>query len=945
MIRRTRRQQRFDPGPGTAPAQELHPVAAPRWVGPLFAALVVYTCTITVWMLCGFGGPTVTHYVALLSDMPAALISTTIAAVTARHSARGALRSAWIALAAAQGLYFIGTAIGVSSWLGGQDPFPGPADLFYCAFYPALALAALAFIRAYAVPVAWVQLALDAAIFVVGFGAFFWFLVIRPAAAGPGMDFLKQALSLAYLGLDCLLLLMLGVLLITSTGAARGRRVPALIMCGFAATFLADIFWSLAKVRGYYLPGEFQDVLYLVCYVPLAAAGREQMQAMSAPARASSPRADVFARSLPHAAMLASFLVLVYLARGDIAGPATIMTMIVFALMLLFMVRQSVAWRGAALVRERQAVRLVEDRYASLIANATDVIMIVAADGTLRFVSPAAERTLGVKPELVLGRSLAELWAGEDTDKLRMFLAEVAATSSGTVGPVELRLDRGMRRCVLESVGSNLTADPAVQGLALNFRDISERKALEEQLRQLAFHDPLTLLANRNLFRDRVQHALTLAQRGKSAIAVMFLDLDNFKNINDSLGHDAGDRLLQAVAQRIVKTTRSSDTVARLGGDEFAVLVEGIGSQRDAERLADALVDTVALAFTLNGVEVRTTASIGVALSSADTGADTLLSNADIAMYHAKSAGKNRHVSFQPQMQDMLQERLRLEADTGRALAQEEFFLEYQPIVDLRTGSLLGVEALVRWRHPEAGVLMPARFIHVLEECGQIGKLGRWVLTKACVDFCAWRTTVAAGDGLRLAVNISGRHLQHGGLVHDVAQALDDSGLEPHNLVIELTESTTMYNTDANLERFHQVKALGVRLAIDDFGTGYSSLSYLHRFPIDILKIDRSFVSRLTNSDNGPELARAVITLGDTLGLETIAEGIELEPQVEALISLGCVAGQGFLFAHAGSLEQLSHSSFVARRNALGSAAAGQQDLAAPGFKPPRLARRRAGAG
>ncbi|MBV8306609.1 MAG: EAL domain-containing protein, partial [Gammaproteobacteria bacterium] len=453
------------------------------------------------------------------------------------------------------------------------------------------------------------------------------------------------------------------------------------------------------------------------------------------------------------------------------------------------------------------------------------------------------------------------------------------------------------------------------------------------------------LLANRNLFRDRVQHALTLAQRGKSAIAVMFLDLDNFKNINDSLGHDAGDRLLQAVAQRIVKTTRSSDTVARLGGDEFAVLVEGIGSQRDAERLADALVDTVALAFTLNGVEVRTTASIGVALSSADTGADTLLSNADIAMYHAKSAGKNRHVSFQPQMQDMLQERLRLEADTGRALAQEEFFLEYQPIVDLRTGSLLGVEALVRWRHPEAGVLMPARFIHVLEECGQIGKLGRWVLTKACVDFCAWRTTVAAGDGLRLAVNISGRHLQHGGLVHDVAQALDDSGLEPHNLVIELTESTTMYNTDANLERFHQVKALGVRLAIDDFGTGYSSLSYLHRFPIDILKIDRSFVSRLTNSDNGPELARAVITLGDTLGLETIAEGIELEPQVEALISLGCVAGQGFLFAHAGSLEQLSHSSFVARRNALGSAAAGQQDLAAPGFKPPRLARRRAGAG
>jgi diguanylate cyclase (GGDEF)-like protein/PAS domain S-box-containing protein len=897
----------------------------------------------TAWMLCGFGGPTVTHYVGLVSDMPAALISTTIAAATARHSARGALRSAWNALAVAQGLYFIGTAIGVSSWLQNQDPFPGPADIFYCAFYPALAVASLAFIRAYAVRVAWVHLALDATIFVVGFGAFFWFLVIRPVAAGPGVDLLKQALSVGYLGLDCVLLLMLGVLLITSTGAAGGRRVPALLLSGFAITFLADIIWSLAKVRGYYLSGGFQDVLYLLCYVPLAAAGRGQMQALSAPARAPSPRSDVFARSLPYAAMLAAFLVLVYLTRGDIAGPATIMTMIVFSLTLLFMVRQSVAWRGTALVRERQAARLVEDRYASLIANAADVIMIVAADGTLRFASPAAERTLGLRPELILGQSLAELWSGEDVEKLRKFLAEVAASASGTVGPVELRLERGSRRCVLESVGSNLTEDPAVQGLALNFRDISERKALEEQLRQLAFHDSLTLLANRNLFRDRVQHALTLACREGSSVAVMFLDLDNFKNINDSLGHDAGDRLLQAVAQRIVKTTRSSDTVARLGGDEFAVLVEGIALQRDVERLADALIDTLNLPFTLEGIEVRVTASIGVALSAAEGDAESLLSNADIAMYHAKSAGKNRHVSFQPQMQDMLQERLRLEADIGRALTQEEFFLEYQPIVDLGTRSLLGVEALVRWRHPEAGILMPARFIQVLEECGQIGKLGRWVLSRACRDFCAWRTTVAGGGGLRLAVNISGRHLQHGELVRDVAQALEASGLEPHNLVIELTESTTMYNTDANLERFHGVKALGVRLAIDDFGTGYSSLSYLHRFPIDILKIDRSFISRLTNSDNGPELARAVITLGETLGLETVAEGIELEPQVGALLALGCVAGQGFLFAPAGSLEQLSHSSFVARRNALLSGPGGRDTLSESGwFKSPRIARRRA---
>ncbi len=722
--------------------------------------------------------------------------------------------------------------------------------------------------------------------------------------------------------------------------------MPLLLLVGFATMFLADILWSLAKVRGYYLPGQFQDVLYLVCYLPLSGAGLAQLRSAGATRRSLSDTRDAMARALPYSAMLAAFLMLVYFSRGNIGGPATVMTMIVFALTLLLMVRQGVVLRGDALVRERRAARLVEDRYESLIANASDVIMIVAADGVVRFASPACVRTLGLKPEEILGRSLPELWGGEDGERLRLFLAEVAASSSGTVGPVELRIERDAQRHVIESVGSNLADDPAVRGLALNFRDISERKALEEQLRQLAFHDPLTLLANRNLFRDRVQHALTLAQCGQSAVAVMFLDLDNFKNINDSLGHDAGDRLLQAVAQRIIKTTRSSDTVARLGGDEFAVLIEGIGSSTEVEGLADALIDALGLPFALDRSEVRVGASIGMAFSAAEGGADTLLSNADIAMYHAKAAGKNRHTTFQPQMQAMLHERLRLEADIARALAQQEFFLEYQPIVDLGTKSLLGVEALVRWRHPEVGVLMPARFIQVVEECGQIARLGHWVLRQACHDMCAWRRSVAGGAGLRLAVNISGRHLQHGELAHDVANALEESGFEAGNLVIELTESTIMYNTDANLERFQRLKALGVKLAIDDFGTGYSSLSYLHRFPIDILKIDRSFVSRLTNSDNGPELARAVVTLGETLGLETVAEGIELEPQVSALLALGCVAGQGFLFAKSGSLEQLSKSPFVARRNALWTAQAGYEELSATGrFRALQaLGRRTAGA-
>ncbi|HEY1492176.1 MAG TPA: bifunctional diguanylate cyclase/phosphodiesterase, partial [Steroidobacteraceae bacterium] len=378
-------------------------------------------------------------------------------------------------------------------------------------------------------------------------------------------------------------------------------------------------------------------------------------------------------------------------------------------------------------------------------------------------------------------------------------------------------------------------------------------------------------------------------------------------------------------------------------GDEFGVLLERISTIGEVERVAAALIEALDAPFTLDAMEVRVGASIGVASSGNQAVAETLLSNADIAMYHAKAAGKNRFITFQVQMQDMLHERLRLEADIGRALAREEFFIEYQPIVDLGTRSLLGVEALVRWQHPEAGILMPARFIQVVEECGQIEKLGRWVLRRACQDLCAWRAAIPGGSELRLAVNISGRHLQHGDLTGDVAQALQESGLEAGNLVIELTESTIMYNTDANLERFHKLKALGVRLAIDDFGTGYSSLSYLHRFPIDILKIDRSFVSRLTNSDNGPELASAVITLGETLGLDTVAEGIELEAQVGALLELGCVAGQGFLFAKAGPLEQISKSAFVARRGALWTVQAGREQLSATGrFRALRASRRRA---
>ena len=888
------------------------------WTGALTVGLLVYILFAIVMIFVGRTDGPVFEVFSLYCDAPACIAAVILAAVAARHATSPAVRRAWWYLTAAMGVYTLGNLQNSTYWLFGLDPFPSFGDIFFVGFYPLLFAAILNVLRAADVRVQWGRLALDATILMLGFGAFFWFFVIAPtSAAERDPDVVKYVLTQAYIALNCIMLLAFGVLLMHAGGGPIHRRTLVLLTIGFSAMFLADIVWALSKVTGTYFPGGLSDAIYLTCYGWLIAAARQQLR--SAPALRGSPSAlgSVLIQGMPYVAMLASFLVLVYLETNAPANPANSMTIVIFVLTLLVMLRQGVLSRDDALLRERRAVGLVEARYASLIKNASDVIMIVDVDGRLRFGSPAAERTFGIPPDDLVGRNLLDLWSESNRERLTAFLAELDATRGRTVGPFEVVVDTEQRRSTLECVGSNLLDDPAIAGLALNFRDVSERKALEEQLRQLAFHDPLTLLANRSLFRNRVEHALTLAHRSRQLVAVMFLDLDNFKNVNDSMGHAAGDRLLQAAAQRLVKSTRPSDTVARLGGDEFAILLEGITTVDDVERIAAAITQSFNSPLLLDGGETPMSASVGVAFSQPDNDTDQLLRNADIAMYKAKAAGKGRFVVFHPRMQEQLRHRLRLEEDMQRALERNEFFLEYQPVIDLTHRELLGVEALVRWNHPEHGRVMPGIFIPIAEESGQIVELGRLVLVAACRQVRAWSRSIAAGDGLRVAVNISGRHLQHADLVADVGHALRVSGLDPGNLVIELTESTIMHNTEVNLERFRALKALGVRLAIDDFGMGYSSLSYLHRFPIDILKIDRAFVSRLTARGEGPELARAVVMLGETLGLETVAEGIEHEEQASKLLELGCVAGQGFLFAGATSLEAVTASLFAARRNEL----------------------------
>jgi diguanylate cyclase (GGDEF)-like protein len=436
----------------------------------------------------------------------------------------------------------------------------------------------------------------------------------------------------------------------------------------------------------------------------------------------------------------------------------------------------------------------------------------------------------------------------------------------------------------------------ALQDVAV--RRSARREALEEQLVHRAFHDELTGLANRALFTNRVEQALLRAQRDASRTAVLFLDLDDFKEINDSLGHAAGDALLIQAAERLRTCLRAGDTAARLGGDEFAVLLERCSDNGDdATHVAERISRAFAHPFSLESREAFVTASVGIAVTvGTESGAD-MLRNADLAMYLAKKRGKARVEQFARHMHEEVVERLDLLAELRHAIERNELQLEYQPIVELATRTVSGLETLVRWEHPTRGRIPPAEFIPIAEQSGLIVPIGRWVLLHACAHARHWSRAMPDLPPVTVTVNLSARQLGDTNLIDDVTTALRVAGLRRDQLVLELTESTLLANSEETVGILTALKELGVRLAIDDFGTGYSSLSYLRRFPVDVLKIDKSFVDEVDDGPGASALASAVIALGNSLGLRVVAEGIEHESQFAALTALGCKFGQGYLFS------------------------------------------------
>jgi diguanylate cyclase (GGDEF)-like protein/PAS domain S-box-containing protein len=557
----------------------------------------------------------------------------------------------------------------------------------------------------------------------------------------------------------------------------------------------------------------------------------------------------------------------------------------------------------AVMARAQEALLESERTFRLLFANNPHPMWVTDRD-TFDFlaVNDAAVDLYGYSRDQFLTMRVTDLrWPAESA----RLAAAMQRMEQGerVVDRIQHRLKDGRLIQVEVTVRSHeFSGRPATLVLA---QDITERTALEEQLRHQAFHDPLTGLANRALWRDRAEHAIALCLRDPTPLAVLAIDLDGFKAVNDTLGHPAGDRILVGVSERLTACLRPGDTPAHLGGDEFAVLLEDTAAE-EAVRVAERILEELRAPFSVAGKEVFVGASIGIAVTTdAAADGDALLRDADIAMYAAKMRGKGRAELFEPAMHRGTVRRLELGSQLRRALERDELLLEYQPVVSLATGAVETVEALVRWRHPAHGLVLPGEFIPLAEETGLIVPVGRWVLETACRQLCRWRSADPDGPHLSVAVNVSSRQLREPGFENTVTDVLAATGLHPSSLTLEVTESVLVDDMEAVSERLDMLRKLGVRIAMDDFGAGYSSLAYLRKLPLDIVKIDRMFVAGLASCVDDRSLTLAIVRLLDTLDVATVAEGIESAEQLDYVRALGIDAGQGYFFSRPLPAERL----------------------------------------
>jgi diguanylate cyclase (GGDEF)-like protein/PAS domain S-box-containing protein len=727
-----------------------------------------------------------------------------------------------------------------------------------------------------------------------------WCAVIAAVFARSGASTSGQIVHLAYPALDAVALsavLFVGV---------RGKEhLPAglgLLTLGITCVAISDsAFWYLNALNARFPRVSPIDIGWVAGFLVIAVAADQRRGPHRWMRRLAAGQLVPGLPTLTAAVGITTALVSWWAGRS--LGPLSVVLSISAALVLLALsLELIVVYENHALTsdlerrveRRTAELRAAERYYHALVQHSSDVITVVDPDLTVRYASDSMADIFGHKPTELLGRRLEAVTGG--SSDLRQAL-ERTMTDPGRVSRVEWELtDATGRVRHAESAITNLISDPNVGAFVVNTRDATGQVALQRQLLHQAFHDPLTGLANRALLADRAEQALARSSRSGATVAVMLVDLDGFKCVNDSLGHQIGDVVLCEVARRLESLVRSEDTVARLGGDEFVILIDDVSGLEETKLLAERVCDVLRPPFTLPGWDYAITASVGVAVGSAsEVRVHDLLRDADTAMYVAKTGGKDSVRLFAPFMHERAHERFRLQVDLREALERSELVLFYQPIFEMVEGQLKGFEALVRWSHPTRGLIAPERFIPLAEENGLIVPLGRWVLQEAVRQIAAWDLRHECARSLSISVNVSTVQLTAPSLISDARRTLEQSGITPSRVVLEITEGSLANDTERIIEVLHQLRELGVRIAIDDFGTGYASLSHLQRLPVDMLKVDRSFVAALEAGGKSRELLQAIVSVGRSLSLAVVAEGIEAHDQMATLQEMGCEMAQGFL--------------------------------------------------
>jgi diguanylate cyclase (GGDEF)-like protein/PAS domain S-box-containing protein len=835
--------------------------------------------------------------------------SACIAIVVGVRRHKPGARAAWYLIALGQALFAAGDVVAYNypAFFGQALPFPSVADPLYLAVYPFTVAGLLLLIRRRNPGRDWASL-IDALIVTAGLALLSWVFLISPYTHDARLHLGTELASVAYPLGD---ILMLGVAVRMAVGG--GRRSPSFYMmvAAIAALLVTDSIYGWIQLHGIYTPGDPLDGGWILYYVLLGAAALHP--SMTTVSQSTVPkiqltRARILAIGV--AAAIAPIVEMLTFSTGGgsdavVIGAATI---VIFGLVVVRMVGLARAHNATA-EREselRESVLRTESevRLGALVQHSSDVILVLAADTTVEYVSPSVRRVLGFDVADIVGRKLLVHVPAADRRLAEAALLGLLARTAGASEAVEFRIrHRDGRLLHAECLFTNLLSHAVVGGIVVNLRDVTERKRFEDQLTYQAFHDPVTDLANRALFQDRVEHALSRRSEHMRSLAVLFLDLDDFKNVNDTFGHDAGDTALHSISVRLRAALRGSDTAARLGGDEFAVVLEDVVHEAGISDTVARLLEIISAPMSLGEHTASIECSIGIAVahwggdSGPSTTVDELLRNADIAMYQAKAIGGNTFRHFTSEMNETVIAQIALRADLKEAIDANKLTLAYQPIFSVATGDIPGYEALLRWDHPVHGSVSPATFIPAAEDSGLIMPLGRWVLERACGDAVAFQQNDPHAQHRVVSVNISPHQLARVEIVDEVRQALSSSGLDPSCLMLEITESLMVSDVDLAIERLGELRSLGVRVAIDDFGTGYSSLSYILQLPIDVLKIDKRFIDGVDGNDQESRLTAAIIGLARVLDLRCIAEGVERPRQHERLKELGCDYVQGFLLA------------------------------------------------